>query len=113
MVVFSQWKATLDHVARRLQREGISYVSLGPNPILLAHLTHLIDGAMNEKHRARVLESFNSEEKCSVFLLSIRIGSVGISLTAAQHIFLMDHCLNRTLSDLPPDRVISRWRSNQ
>jgi SNF2 family DNA or RNA helicase len=34
-----------------------------------------------------------------VFLLSVRSGAVGINLTAANHVFLLEPCLNPALEE--------------
>ena len=35
----------------------------------------------------------------TIFLLSMRAGAVGINLTQANHVFIMDPCLNVALED--------------
>lgn len=49
-------------------------------------------------------------QRRTVFLLSMRAGAVGINLTAANYIFLMEPCLNPALED----QAIGRsWRMGQ
>lgn len=47
---------------------------------------------MNEKERRLAIKNFssNSEDAPTVFLLSMKAGGVGINLTAATRVFLMD-----------------------
>ena len=39
-------------------------------------------------------DTFNSDRNCCAFILSMRIGAVGLNLTCAANIFIMDPCLN-------------------
>jgi len=48
------------------------------------------------KQRA-ALYDIQSDPPTTVFLLSMRAGAVGINLTQANHVFLMEPCLNRAL----------------
>lgn len=45
-----------------------------------------------------------------MFLLSVRSGAVGINLTAASHVFLLEPCLNPALEEQAVGRA---WRMGQ
>jgi len=49
------------------------------------------------KQRAKALYDFQHDPPTTIFLLSMRAGAVGINLTQANHVFLMEPCLNRAL----------------
>lgn len=51
-----------------------------------------LDGSMNPKKRTRVIQEFQSsaEGGPTIMLLSLKAGGVGLNLTAASHVFLMD-----------------------
>lgn len=51
-----------------------------------------LDGTMSQKKRAQVIQEFQSSEADSptIMLLSLKAGGVGLNLTAASHVFLMD-----------------------
>jgi hypothetical protein len=51
-----------------------------------------LDGSMTSKQRTTAIEAFSDPDTNSptVFLLSLKAGGVGINLTAACRIFLMD-----------------------
>jgi len=55
------------------------------------HMVRL-DGTMTSKQRTAAIEAFSDTDanSPSVFLLSLKAGGVGINLTAACRIFLMD-----------------------
>ena len=45
----------------------------------------------------QAIDAFQNDPPTTVFLLSSRSGSVGINLTAASHVFLMEPALNKAL----------------
>ena len=45
----------------------------------------------------QAIEAFQHDPPTTVFLLSMRSGAVGINLTSASHVFLMEPCLNAAL----------------
>lgn len=80
-VVFSQFTSFLDLISTALSQANIPFLRF--------------DGAMSQKARAAVLIEFASAQvKKSgygmVLLLSLRAGGVGLNLTAAKRVFMMD-----------------------
>lgn len=51
-----------------------------------------LDGTMSQKRRTQVIQEFQSSADNSpvIMLLSLKAGGVGLNLTAASHVFLMD-----------------------
>lgn len=51
-----------------------------------------LDGSMSSKRRTQVIQEFQSSaaDSPTVMLLSLKAGGVGLNLTAASHVFLMD-----------------------
>lgn len=49
-----------------------------------------ITGDMTQPARAAALEKFQFDDEIAVFLLSLRSGSVGLTLTAANHLIMME-----------------------
>ncbi|KAF4551258.1 DNA repair protein rad5-like protein [Elsinoe fawcettii] len=75
-VVFSQFTSFLDILEPELSKAGI---------------THLrFDGSMSQKQRAAILTDFAARTKGCVLLLSLRAGGVGLNLTCAKRVFMMD-----------------------
>eukprot|EP00198_Chlamydomonas_reinhardtii_P009660 XP_001698997.1 SWI/SNF2 superfamily protein [Chlamydomonas reinhardtii] len=83
----------LNLVGRALEAEGISYVRL--------------DGSTPAKARAERLRRFASREPGSplVFLSSLKAGGVGMNLTAASAVHLMDPWWNPAVEEQAMDRV--------
>lgn len=101
-VVFSQFTSFLDLISPALSA---------------AHIPHLrFDGAMSQKARAAVLTQFSdagagspSNNKKSghgmVLLLSLRAGGVGLNLTSAKRVFMMDPWWSFAVEAQAIDRV--------
>jgi SWI/SNF-related matrix-associated actin-dependent regulator of chromatin subfamily A3 len=77
-IVISQFTSLLNLVEVPLNEEKFSYVRL--------------DGSMSQARRAQVIDTFNdsSPDSPTVILLSLKAGGVGLNLTAACRVFLLD-----------------------
>ena len=91
-VVFSQFTSFLDLIGPALSRERIPFLRF--------------DGAMSQKQRAAVLTEFADERKRgTVLLLSLRAGGVGLNLTCARRVFMMDPWWSFAVEAQAIDRV--------
>ena len=95
-VVFSQFTSFLDLISTALSQANIPFLRF--------------DGAMSQKSRAAVLTEFASAQtKRSghgmVLLLSLRAGGVGLNLTAAKRVFMMDPWWSFAVEAQAIDRV--------
>ena len=100
-VVFSQFTSFLDLIAPHLSRNN---------------LTHLrFDGSMSQKQRAQVLRAFNAEDASAprILLLSLRAGGVGLNLTAASRVFMMDPWWSFAVEAQAIDRVHRMGQTNE
>ena len=55
-----------------------------------------LDGTMKRDERTRAMDALKNDPKCEVLLVSLRAGGVGLNLTAAQRVYLMDPYWYRT-----------------
>eukprot|EP00798_Chlamydomonas_sp_ICE-L_P010643 gene10643-12322_t len=92
-VVFSQFTGFLDLIEASLRQEGVKLVR--------------IDGSSSATGRKEALRQFASKDIKSpeVFLVSLKAGGVGINLTAANEVHLMDPWWNCSVEDQAMDRV--------
>ena len=90
-VVFSQFTSFLDLIAPALARANIP--------------TLRFDGAMTQKARAACITEFTDHKKGVVLLLSLRAGGVGLNLTAAKRVFMMDPWWSFAVEAQAIDRV--------
>jgi len=67
--------------------------------------TATITGSMSLEARAKALRAFQTAPPTTIFLLSLRAGAVGLNLTAASHVILLEPCLNPALEEQAIGRV--------
>ncbi|XP_072221362.1 helicase-like transcription factor isoform X1 [Leuresthes tenuis] len=91
-LVVSQFTRFLTILETPLREHGFSFVRL--------------DGTMNQKKRTQVIQEFQSSAADSpvIMLLSLKAGGVGLNLTAASHVFLMDPAWNPATEEQCIDR---------
>ncbi|KAK0595428.1 hypothetical protein LWI29_006520 [Acer saccharum] len=92
-VVFSQFQKMLILLEEPLKAAGFKLLRL--------------DGSMNAKKRAQVIEKFQVPglDGPTVLLASLRASSAGINLTAASRVFLMEPWWNPAVEEQAMDRV--------
>ncbi|KAI0094363.1 SNF2 family N-terminal domain-containing protein [Irpex rosettiformis] len=90
-VVFSQWTTMLDKIEDALELARIRYDRL--------------DGTMKRDERTRAMEALKHDPGCEVLLVSLKAGGVGLNLTAAQRVYLMDPYWNPAVENQAVDRI--------
>lgn len=88
-LVFSQWTALLDRVEPHLRLANMEYTRL--------------DGSTRD--RAEVVQHFQNELGPPIMLISLRAGGLGLNLTAADHVFLLDPWWNPAVEEQAADRT--------
>lgn len=88
-LVFSQFTSLLAIVRDRLDREEITY--------------EYLDGKTRDR-QARV-ERFQNDGACKLFLISLKAGGLGLNLTAAEYVFLLDPWWNPAVEAQAIDRA--------
>ena len=89
ILVFSQFLKMLDLIKQHLEKAGIPY--------------EYLDGATQD--RARRVGRFQDSEHCRVFLMSLKAGGVGINLTEADYVYLVDPWWNPAVEQQAIDRA--------
>jgi DNA repair protein RAD5 len=90
-VVFSQFTSFLDLLEQALNRDSIPFVRF--------------DGSMSQKQRIKVLSEFQESKKGLVLLLSLKAGGVGLNLTHAKRVYMMDPWWSFAVEAQAIDRV--------
>jgi hypothetical protein len=88
-LVFSQFTSLLDIVRSRLDKQGMVY--------------EYLDGATRD--RQRPVERFQNDPGCQLFLISLKAGGLGLNLTAAGYVFLLDPWWNPAVEAQAVDRA--------
>jgi len=89
VLIFSQFVKHLSLFKTHLQQMGISFSYL--------------DGAT--KDRQGEVESFQNDEKIKVFLISLKAGGLGLNLTRAEYVFILDPWWNPAVEQQAIDRA--------
>jgi len=88
-LVFSQFTSLLNIVRDRLDSSEIAY--------------EYLDGRTRDR-QARV-ERFQNDANCRLFLISLKAGGLGLNLTAAEYVFLLDPWWNPAVEAQAVDRA--------
>ncbi len=88
-LVFSQFVKHLEFVAEALRREDIPFLYL--------------DGAT--KNRMELVDRFQKQDSERIFLISLKAGGVGLNLTAAENVFILDPWWNPAIEAQAVDRA--------
>ena len=88
VLIFSQFTTFLGLVRERLDNEGIAY--------------EYLDG--KTRNRAERVENFQTNPKVPVFLISLKAGGLGLNLTAADYVYLLDPWWNPAVEAQAIDR---------
>ena len=88
-LVFSQFTTFLGLLRPRLEAAGIAY--------------EYLDGRTRD--RAARVDRFQTDPACRVFLISLKAGGLGLNLTAAEYVFLLDPWWNPAAEAQAIDRA--------
>lgn len=90
ILVFSQFVKHLRLVKERLQKEKITH--------------YYLDGQTPREERMRLVNQFNKSSEVKVFLISLKAGGLGLNLTAADYVVLLDPWWNPAVEQQAIDR---------
>ena len=88
-LVFSQFTSMLAIVRQALDKKGIVY--------------EYLDGQTRD--RKERVERFQTDDNCGVFLISLKAGGLGLNLTAADYVFILDPWWNPAVETQAIDRA--------
>jgi superfamily II DNA or RNA helicase len=88
-LVFSQFTSMLALVRRQLDQRQINY--------------EYLDG--QTRHRRQHVQRFQTDPQCRLFLISLKAGGLGLNLTAAEYVFILDPWWNPAVEAQAIDRA--------
>ncbi len=91
ILVFSQFTEMLGLIERKLQQHNICYSYL--------------DGSIAADRRKKAVNDFQNDPEVRVFLISLKAGGVGLNLTAADYVYLVDPWWNPAVEQQAIDRT--------
>lgn len=90
-LVFSQFLGMLALIKEKLTELGVAY--------------EYFDGSSTVAERERAITRFQNDEECRVFLISLKAGGVGLNLTAADYVYIVDPWWNPAVEQQAIDRT--------
>ena len=90
-LVFSQFLGMLALIKGKLKEAGIPF--------------EYFDGSTTTMERQRAIENFQGNDECRVFLISLKAGGVGLNLTAADYVYIVDPWWNPAVEQQAIDRT--------
>jgi non-specific serine/threonine protein kinase len=90
-LVFSQFLGMLGLIRKQLDELGIKY--------------EYFDGSTSAPDREKAIQRFQGDESVRVFLISLKAGGVGLNLTAADYVYIVDPWWNPAVEQQAIDRT--------
>lgn len=90
-LIFSQFIGMLTLIREKLKELKIPF--------------EYFDGSTSATERERAIQNFQQNDSCRVFLISLKAGGVGLNLTAADYVYLVDPWWNPAVEQQAIDRT--------
>ncbi len=90
-LIFSQFLGMLALIKAKLDELGVKY--------------EYFDGSTSAPDRQKAIESFQNNDEVRVFLISLKAGGVGLNLTAADYVYIVDPWWNPAVEQQAIDRT--------
>lgn len=88
VLIFVNYLNALELIGDKLEEQGIEYASMSGST----------------KNRQQLVERFQNDSDCKVFLLTLKTGGTGLNLTAADMVFIFDPWWNKAAENQAIDR---------
>jgi non-specific serine/threonine protein kinase len=90
-LVFSQFLGMLGLIREKLTELGVKF--------------EYFDGSTSAVDREKAIQSFQKNDEVRVFLISLKAGGVGLNLTAADYVYIVDPWWNPAVEQQAIDRT--------
>jgi SNF2 family DNA or RNA helicase len=90
-LIFSQFLGMLALIRQKLEVLGVKY--------------EYFDGSTSAPDREKAIQAFQNDEETRVFLISLKAGGVGLNLTAADYVYIVDPWWNPAVEQQAIDRT--------
>ncbi|MBS1742352.1 MAG: SNF2 helicase associated domain-containing protein [Bacteroidetes bacterium] len=90
-LIFSQFLGMLSLIKSKLKEQNIQF--------------EYFDGSTSPAERERAIQNFQQNDECRVFLISLKAGGVGLNLTAADYVYIVDPWWNPAVEQQAIDRT--------
>ena len=90
-LIFSQFLGMLALIKEKLKEQNIPF--------------EYFDGSTSPTEREKAIQNFQNNDDCRVFLISLKAGGVGLNLTAADYVYIVDPWWNPAVEQQAIDRT--------
>jgi SNF2 family DNA or RNA helicase len=90
-LIFSQFLGMLGLIKQKLTENNIMF--------------EYFDGSTSAPDREKAIQNFQNNDECRVFLISLKAGGVGLNLTAADYVYIVDPWWNPAVEQQAIDRT--------
>jgi SNF2 family DNA or RNA helicase len=90
-LIFSQFLGMLSLIKEKLKEQNIPF--------------EYFDGSTSPVDREKAIQNFQNNDDCRVFLISLKAGGVGLNLTAADYVYIVDPWWNPAVEQQAIDRT--------
>ncbi len=90
-LIFSQFLGMLALIKEKMKELGVDY--------------EYFDGSSTINEREKAITRFQNDDNCRVFLISLKAGGVGLNLTAADYVYIVDPWWNPAVEQQAIDRT--------
>jgi len=90
-LVFSQFLGMLALIKEKLKALDVKF--------------EYFDGSTSAQDREKAIQNFQNNDECRVFLISLKAGGVGLNLTAADYVYIVDPWWNPAVEQQAIDRT--------
>ncbi len=90
-LIFSQFLGMLALIKKKLVEDNIPF--------------EYFDGSTSATDREKAIQNFQNNDECRVFLISLKAGGVGLNLTAADYVYIVDPWWNPAVEQQAIDRT--------
>ncbi len=98
-LVFSQFVSMLSLIENKLKQQGITY--------------QYLDGSTTALNRQKAVKEFQEDADIRIFLISLKAGGLGLNLTAADYVYLIDPWWNPAVEQQAIDRTHRIGQTNK
>ncbi|KAI1775100.1 SNF2 family N-terminal domain-containing protein [Hypoxylon cercidicola] len=98
-IIFSYWTTTLDILSQLLRQAGIPY--------------YQVDGRVNYADRSTRLKNFKEDPQVRVLLMSIETGAVGLNLTVANQVHIVEPQWNPSVEEQAVARALRMGQTRE
>ena len=89
VLVFANYLAAVEDIGEELDKRGIEFVTM----------------TGSTRNRQQLVDRFQNDPDCKVFVLTLKTGGTGLNLTAADMVFIFDPWWNKSAENQAVDRV--------